>query len=274
MTIGTFSRASLLSIRSLRAYHQRGILVPAAIDPSTGYRAYHPGQLPDAVALRRLRELDVPLPTIREILDNRDPEVTTKLLAEHQAEMEARLAETERIVADLQRAVTEPSPDLPVHVRTVDHQHAIAVTDRVSAEDYGAFLGDAYGRLWAGVASRGPVPAGPVGALYGSEVVDGPQPVTAYIPVAEPLPASPVPTDLELLELPAVTVAVAVHEGPYASIDDRYASLGAWVAYHAEPSTEPLREIYLVSYGETTDPERFRTEIQWPIRARREETPR
>jgi len=61
MSIGMFSRSSLLSIKALRAYHAAGILVPAPIDPATGYRAYLASQLTDAAVLRRLRDLDLPL---------------------------------------------------------------------------------------------------------------------------------------------------------------------------------------------------------------------
>lgn len=277
MTIGTFSRATLLSVRSLRAYHERGILVPAAIDPDSGYRAYHPGQIPDAVALRQLRDLDVPLPVIAEMLERRDPEVTTKLLAEHQRAMQARLAETERIVAGLHQAVTGLDQRLPVHVRQIGHQHALAIAGHVEADDYAAFLGDAYARLWQAVAIGPYAPAGPAGARYEGEVGDGPEPVTAFIPIGEPLPAEPKgpkPAGVELIELPAITAAVAVHDGSYDLIGDTYASLGAWVAYHAEPIEQPVRELYVVSFDQTDDVDRFRTEIHWPIRPQPEETPR
>lgn len=45
LTIGPFSRASLVSIKALRSYHEAGILVPAMVDPRTGYREYDVGQL-------------------------------------------------------------------------------------------------------------------------------------------------------------------------------------------------------------------------------------
>ncbi len=274
MTIGTFARATLLSVRSLRAYHERGILVPAAIDPDSGYRAYHPGQIADAVALRQLRELDVPLPVIAEMLESRDPDITTKLLAEHQNEMLARLAETERIVAGLRQAVTGLDQRLPVHVRQIDHQHALAIAGHVAMEDYATFLGDAYARLWSAFINDAYVPAGPAGARYEGEVGDGPEPVTAYIPVGEPIPAAIKPAGIELIELPAMTAAVAVHEGSYDRIGDTYASLGAWVAYHATATDRPVHELYVVGYGQTDDVDQFRTEIHWPIRPRQEETPR
>ena len=59
MPIGMFSRATLLSVKALRSYHELGLLVPTRIDPGTGYRSYAVSQLPDAEAIRRLRDLDV-----------------------------------------------------------------------------------------------------------------------------------------------------------------------------------------------------------------------
>jgi DNA-binding transcriptional MerR regulator len=60
LRIGPFSRASWLSIEALRAYHGAGLLVPAAVDPHTGYRSYSAAQLADPAVIRRLRQLDVP----------------------------------------------------------------------------------------------------------------------------------------------------------------------------------------------------------------------
>jgi DNA-binding transcriptional MerR regulator len=40
LTIGDFSRIAHLSIKTLRHYHEVGLLEPAEIDPSSGYRRY------------------------------------------------------------------------------------------------------------------------------------------------------------------------------------------------------------------------------------------
>jgi DNA-binding transcriptional MerR regulator len=45
LRIGGFARASWLSVKALRAYHEIGLLVPADVDPRTGYRLYSGGQL-------------------------------------------------------------------------------------------------------------------------------------------------------------------------------------------------------------------------------------
>ena len=72
MAIGTFSRASTLSVKALQAYHEAGILVPTRVDPATGYPQHHATQLTDAAVIQRLRALDVPLDRVREVVHARD----------------------------------------------------------------------------------------------------------------------------------------------------------------------------------------------------------
>ena len=45
LTIGAFARAAGLTPKALRLYARLGLLVPAAVDPESGYRYYAPGQL-------------------------------------------------------------------------------------------------------------------------------------------------------------------------------------------------------------------------------------
>src|SRR5712691_11342568 len=57
LTIGEFATLSHLSVRTLRRYHESGLLEPAAVDPFTGYRCYSAEQIPPAQVIRRLRQL-------------------------------------------------------------------------------------------------------------------------------------------------------------------------------------------------------------------------
>ena len=74
LTIGEFAQLTHLSVRTLRRYHESGLLEPATVDPSSGYRYYTSGQIPSAQVIHRLRELDVPLAEVGEILATEDPE--------------------------------------------------------------------------------------------------------------------------------------------------------------------------------------------------------
>ncbi|MEV4122742.1 MerR family transcriptional regulator [Micromonospora sp. NPDC049645] len=65
MTIGAFAREVRLTPKALRLYDRVGLLVPAAVDPESGYRLYDPAQLPVARLVAQLRRIGMPLATIR-----------------------------------------------------------------------------------------------------------------------------------------------------------------------------------------------------------------
>jgi PPM family protein phosphatase len=68
MPIGEFSDRSGLSSKRLRTYAAEGLLVPAAVDPATGYRYYSPDQLPRSHLIDALRRAGIPLADIRPFL--------------------------------------------------------------------------------------------------------------------------------------------------------------------------------------------------------------
>jgi hypothetical protein len=61
IAIGDFSKMTYLSIKALRRYHDMGLLVPADVDRSSGYRYYEASQVPVGQVIRRFRELGMPL---------------------------------------------------------------------------------------------------------------------------------------------------------------------------------------------------------------------
>ncbi|MGI5127961.1 MerR family transcriptional regulator [Pseudonocardia sp. CA-107938] len=271
LPIGAFSRASSLSIKALRAYHEAGLLVPARVDPGNGFRTYHSSQLIDAAVIARLRSLDLPLEQVAEVVHARDPQVTARVLAEHQARMRARLEEVARIVDELHDGLDQPAAHTPVHVRAEPHQHTLAVRGQVDEATFAPFLDEAFTRLTAAARALGIEPIGPAAALYPAEIADdGADDVEAYLPIARPVAVRPA-SGVVISEVPAADVAVLVHAGSYDSLSDTYRRLGSWVANHAEPRPIHVREVYVVRDDQTPDPSRYRTEIHWPITAR--ETP-
>jgi DNA-binding transcriptional MerR regulator len=265
LPIGMFSRASSLSIKALRAYHEGGILVPARVDRRTGYRMYTADQLGDAAVIVRLRALDLPLEQVRQVLAARDPELTRRVLGAHQVAMQERLAETERIVAELQSGVA-PRTHTPVHVRSEPALHTVRITATVEEAALWPWLEAAYERLDAAITTAGGSRTGPHGALYPPEIAEeGVEHVEAFVPVAAPLDLVGRDPELGMGELPVLRVAVLVHAGGYDTIGDTYRTLGAWVARHAAHGGERVREHYLVGSGDVDEPAAYRTELCWPI---------
>ncbi len=106
LAIGEFSRVTHLSVRTLRRYHDAGLLEPAVVDPATGYRSYTAGQTPAAQIIHWLRELDGPLRDVQRILACPDPEARGVLVAQHLQHLqrlEAELDRTRAAVASLRR---------------------------------------------------------------------------------------------------------------------------------------------------------------------------
>ena len=91
LTIGEFAQVTHLSVRTLRRYHERGLLEPAVVDPDSGYRYYTSDQIPVAQVIRRLRELDMPLREVREVLATPDPGARASLVAAHLGRLESEL---------------------------------------------------------------------------------------------------------------------------------------------------------------------------------------
>ena len=68
MSIGQFAKLTHLSVKALRHYHDTHVLAPAVVDPDTGYRYYEHSQAHRAHLVRRLRDADMPLAEIAELL--------------------------------------------------------------------------------------------------------------------------------------------------------------------------------------------------------------
>ena len=68
ISIGEFARRSRLSLKALRLYDERGVLVPSRVDQVSGYRYYDTAQLDQARLVVMLRQLQLPLAAIKELL--------------------------------------------------------------------------------------------------------------------------------------------------------------------------------------------------------------
>ncbi|MEZ5407795.1 MAG: MerR family transcriptional regulator [Acidimicrobiales bacterium] len=257
LAIGAFSRASSISVRTLRDYHDMGLLVPARVDRSSGYRYYDVGQLVDAMAIVRLRQLDVPLTAIRAILDARDPAVTERLLAEHRLAIERRLEETERILLALRQPLEVP--DGLVETRRTADMHVLTVGADVAGEAIEGWLDRAHDQL-ASVADANGGRIGAPGAFYPVQLDDDAvEHVEAFVEIAGPI-LVPASAGVRLAAVPGTVWAVIGHRAPFAAIGDSYRLLGAWVGAHTGTAGPQVAERYL-----DRRPGHEHTEIWWPI---------
>jgi DNA-binding transcriptional MerR regulator len=258
LAIGEFSRLTHLSVRTLRRYHDAGLLEPAAVDSATGYRSYSPDQIPTAQVIHRLRELDVPLPDVQRILRSPDPGSRAALVADHLQRLESELERTRAAVVSLRRLLRPDPAPLAVELRAVPSTTVAAVEDDVDHDHVITWYAGAMAELDALVQE----PTGVPGGLYDNALFEGGHGhVVVYRPTAEP----PRSGRVHPVTLPSVEVAVTTHVGEHDDIDVTYGELGAWVVGNALAVAGPVRETYLVGPRDTADPAAWRTEVGWPV---------
>lgn len=263
--IGRFARITRLSIKALRRYDEIGLLPPAEVDPSSGYRYYRLSQANHAEAIRLLRSLDMPLEEIRSVLEAGDPEIVAKHLAAHRERLEERLAEHRRMLAFLERLIRRKEGVMPyeVTVKEVPPQPVAAVRRHTTLERIGETVGGGFAELMAFLGTRGVQPSGAPLVVYHDEIdqeTDGE--IEMCVPVAGPLEGE---GDVRVIELEGGPTATTVHRGPYNEIGPAYHTLAGWIQEHGHELAGPPREIYLNDPQEV-EPADILTEIDWPIR--------
>lgn len=115
MPIGVFARRTGLTSSALRFYADSGLLSPAEVDPVSGYRYYTADQVARATALRRLREIAMPLTAVEAVLDAEAREAS-RLLDEHVSKIVGDAAAAVRKAAVIKSALAGDAPGLPVAV--------------------------------------------------------------------------------------------------------------------------------------------------------------
>jgi DNA-binding transcriptional MerR regulator/effector-binding domain-containing protein len=264
LAIGDFSRMTHLSVKALRHYHDVGLLEPAEIDPASGYRFYEPGQVPTAQVIRRFRDLGMSLDEIKDVLQAPDVSARNQLMVAHLQRMESQLVETHSVVASLRSLLERPLAPVAVKHRSVGSVRALTISDQVSMLDLDTWWDGAFRDLDEALAAAAVPPAGPRAALYSADyfAFEAGGEVVAYIPVTEEVDSG---GRTRMLEIPAAELAVAVHQGSFADLDQTYGALGTYVAEREIGVDGPIREHYLVSAFETDDEARHVTEVCWPV---------
>ena len=100
LKIGEFSRLMQVTVKTLRHYEQKGLLIPEEIDEWTGYRYYSITQMQKLNTIRQLQQLGFTLDEIRDLYDNKSQTPSVEQLTE-------KIEETERELQRLQARRTQ-----------------------------------------------------------------------------------------------------------------------------------------------------------------------
>ena len=258
LTIGELSKMTYLSVKALRHYHEVGLLEPAEVDPSSGYRRYTADQVAIGQAIRRFRDLDMPLEQVRAVLQAPDLASRNEAILAHLEAMQAQLERTQHTVASLQALLERRRPPRPVTYRTLPATAGARRARRRWRSPRPApgsrTASPSCTPPWTrrGSPRPGPTapstttPSSPGGRRGGGVRAGGRRPAAL-----DPRRAVDV-----ALDLPATRVAAMVHDGPFDDLDQTYGALGTVVAELGLGADGPIREIYLAD---------DRAEVCWPI---------
>jgi DNA-binding transcriptional MerR regulator len=264
VTIGEFATMTRLSRKALRHYHDLGLLEPAAIDPGNGYRYYDADQVPTARVIRRLRDLDLPVPELKSYLaaDAADDEATrTAIVSAHLDRMRTQLRQTEAAVTALQGLLVTTAPPARIEICELPPERAIAISATVELSDLISWWTDAGRELADAVRVTGAEASGLLSASFAHELfADEAGLATVWLPVHAPI--APIGR-ARLIDVPGGLFAVALPAVPDERMDDTYAELGRYVAARGIGADGPVRERYLA--GVLDDPAPLLTEIAWPV---------
>ena len=266
LTIGDFSRMTHLSVKALRHYHEIGLLEPVAVDPDSGYRLYDVDQVPIGQVIRRLKDLQMPLPDVKRVLQAPDVDSRNRAIVEHLHRMESDLEQTKANVASLRRLLETPdTPGLRIKFRSLQPTTSIAISERVTADRFDDWWTNAFEELHSIARAAGLERAGTDGALYPSEWFEEEAgDVVAFMPVGGGLDRGSIGRAQSYV-VPGGELAVLRHEGSVRDLDQTYAALGRFVLERAIGVEGPIREYYLVTSLDTADELRHLTEVAWPI---------
>ena len=197
LSIGEFSQLTRLSPKALRLYGELGLLLPARVDPDSGYRFYGEDQIEPARLVELLRRLDMPLPTIRELLAL-DGAEAARALGDWWEAVEAEGAERRSLIAYLQARLRGEEHEMyDINLRRMPPRTLISIQRHVEASGTAAFFEEAFMRLRAAGPGLEGIAGVPFLVFYGEVSDDSDGPIELCRPVEEAATSTEPGSDLQ-----------------------------------------------------------------------------
>jgi DNA-binding transcriptional MerR regulator len=263
LSIGGFANAAQLSVKALRLYDELGILKPSYVDRESGYRYYHADQLRAARLIRMMRQMDMPLATIRQVLAAAPADAETLVHAYWQ-EREHRMEQARRLLHDLAASLRqEATMTLEVSVRSVEPQPIVSITSNVKVDRLSQHIGESLKRLFALVEEQGGTMAGaPLGIYHGPINQEADGPIEVCVPVQARLDVSGNVRARDLSGGKLASVMLHGDQCVFPEILKGYDAVYDWLRQNGYEAAESPREIWHSAPGEDA-----RMEIAWLFKA-------
>lgn len=259
LTIGEFSRVTRLSIKALRLYHEKGILVPDRIDVGSKYRYYRRSAVEKGLVVNKLKDMGFSLEEIRTIVrecgDDRElvTHVETKL-----EEVDRKLRQIEALRRSLSAFLDNTKGENMDFSNRIERE-AIPVLQVCGVRFKGRYseVGPRFGTLFR---ACGRYCVGkPFSLYYDGDYKEEGADIEACVAVKKAVS----PEGVEYRELKGGNAVTLVHRGPYHELGRSYMRLYEYCREHGLTVLLPMREQYLKGPGIIFkgNPKRYITKI-------------
>ncbi len=262
-TIGEFSRISGLSVKALRLYHEKGILVPQTVDESTGYRYYDAANADRARIIGRLKEMEFSLSEMAEILEGvSDDADALRFLEDKRGEILEEIKKHRKAVRDLDEIIniekeavmTAQNGSFEVEEKNLETMLVAGIRYKGRYDEVGEKLGAVMkiaGRFMAG---------NPMNLYYDEDYKETDADIETCVPVRKGEDKG----DVKVHELPGGKGVSLIHKGPYETLTRGYEKISTYVKEHGYKVQLPTREVYIKGPGMILkgNPDNYLTEIQ------------
>ncbi|GAP19885.1 MerR family transcriptional regulator [Leptolinea tardivitalis] len=261
-SIGDFSKICRLGVKTLRYYHEIGLLLPTRIDKFTSYRYYNEESLTRVETINRLKELEFPLEKIKEILDTcKDDSSIIEYMEERLKEVDRQITEysliREKIESFIQQEKLVPEPLGDVVIKDVPGIFMASIRFKGQYSEINGHLTHLFSVFES-------VINGPAFCLYHDDHhADENMNIECCLPISRKIPAA----GFKFSTLPGKRMATIMHKGDYSTIWKAYQKIVDYLNKKDFPIVPPSREIYLRGKGKILpgNPENYLTEIQFPV---------
>lgn len=265
--IGDFSKISRLSIKTLRYYHECGLLEPTEIDQDSGYRYYDENCLEKVKMIHELKELGFPLKEIKQILATcrEDADLLTHMMEKYN-EINRKIADFHAMKKKLEVFIHQTETTEGIQVQSPTHEITIKEIPDIlmaSIRFKGRYqeVGNYFKKLFRRCARY--VNGTPFALYYDNEYKEEDADIEACVPVKVAIYAEEIGSRV----LKGGKVISLIHKGPYETFGESYKKLIDYKNENNIKTGSPSREIYIKGPGLIIprSPKKFITEIQVPV---------
>lgn len=273
LSIGEFSKICKVSAKTLRYYADIGLIIPAEINPESGYRYYSIGQLEKMLFINRLKSYNFTLEEIKTILASEEfqDEQLYSALTRKKREIEKRELEMKKTLDQLKedidtlkqgKSIMSYLEEIDVKLVEVPMMCLLSIRKMVHECEFPESYSNCFGKLLKTIAKEKlTMLAPPMVLFYSDEFSPFGLDTEFGIPVKEYVTGT---RDF----YPGLCLKTELH-GSYSNLPSVYAAQREWAEKEGYESSNALYEVYVTDPSQAEDESELVTEVYYPVKKKK-----